>query len=533
MNRLLIVCTIVLLVLTNCNKDDNDNSPEPIVPIEFTIAADSIKVNPYGFTPLSALVNFTSEKEGRTYVKVYGKYGAFSDVTHLFNDFGTLHSIPVIGMYANSANTVDIRILNATGDTLEKSTIVITTQVLPADMPVSITSLPFTENSVEEGFDLVSSLSTRGIPNRPSIPYMVDDYGDVRWVLDYSGNVELKDMFYDDGIARLRNGNFYFANITTNKIYEVGLLGEIIDTWSMPGYSFHHNVQEKPNGDFLVSVSKDGSTNTQGHVTIYDYIIEINRQSKSITKEWDLKESLDEYRRTLIADAGDWIHVNSVDYDSTDNTIIVSGRTQGVFKIDYDNNVKWILSPHSGWGNNRRGEDLNNYLLTPIDANGNPYIDSNIAIGTASAADFEWCFYQHSNIFLPDGNLMVFDNGTTRTLNDPEGNNVNNSAPGKYSRAVEYKIDETNMTIQQVWTYGKERDQSCYSSIISSVQYLPETNHILFSPGYNVLNTTGSGGKIVEIDYATKQVVAETSISSANSFGFHRAKKINPYPDNL
>ena len=43
----------------------------------------------------------------------------------------------------------------------------------------------------------------------------------------------------------------------------------------------------------------------------------------------------------------------------------------------------------------------------------------------------------------------------------------------------------------------------------------------------------GFGGKIVEIDYDTKQVVAETSINANNKFGFHRAKKISAYPDNL
>ena len=533
MKRLFATCSIILITLTNCKKHDGDSAPAAVPAIEFTISADSIQVNPYGFTPLSALVSFTTEKMGRTFLRVHGKHGAFSDVTHLFTDFGTAHSIPVIGMYADTVNTVDIRLVDNAGDTLEKSTVSITTQALPADMPVSITTLPFNQASVESGVYLVSNLSTLNIVNRPCLPYMSDDYGDVRWVLDYSTLPALSTMFYDDGIARLQNGNFYFGDIETSAIYEVNLLGKIINTWPLPGYSFHHNVQEKPNGNFLVSVSKQGSTNTEGHVTIEDYIIEINRQSGSVQTEWDLKESLDEYRRTLVNDAGDWVHVNSVIYDSTDNTIVVSGRTQGVIKLDSANGVKWILAPHTGWGQNRRGEDLNAFLLTPVDASGKPYTDSTVINGTSAAADFEWCYYQHSNIYLPNGDLMVFDNGTSRNLDAVDGNTIVNSAPGKYSRAVEYKIDEKNKTIQQVWDYGKERDQSCYSSIISSVQYLPEKNHILFCPGYNVLNTTGNGGKIVEIDYATKQVVAETSISTANTFGFHRAKKISAYPDNL
>ncbi len=534
MNRLLVMSLIILIALTNCRKHDQDVViPATPVAIEFTISPDSVKVNPYGYTPLSAQVTFTTEKEGKTFIRVHGKHGAFSDVTHLFTDFGTVHSIPVIGMYADTANMIDIRIVDNAGDTLEKSSVTITTQALPADLPVTITATSFDESKVESGIYLVSNLSTLNIEGRPSIPYMCDGYGDVRWVLDYSTLAELSNLFYDDGIARLKNGNFYFANIKTSKIYEVDLLGQIINTWPMPGYTFHHNVQEKPNGNFLVSVSKDGSTNTEGHVTVEDYIIEINRQSGSIETEWDLKESLDEYRRTLVNDAGDWIHVNSVMYDSTDNTIIISGRTQGVIKLDYQNQVKWILAPHAGWGQNRRGEDLNTFLLNPVDANGKAYSEADVIDGKSSVTDFEWCYYQHSNIFLPNGDLMVFDNGTSRNLDSIEGNTINNSAPGKYSRAVEYKIDEANKTVQQIWSYGKERDQAGYSSIISSVQFLPEKNHILFCPGYNVLNATGTGGKIVEVDYTTKEVVNEISISSANTFGFHRAKKISAYPDNL
>ena len=529
-----LTAVVMLLLLYSCSNKDK-NVTQPIVPIDFDIPQDSVKVDPYGYTPLSAMVNFTSEKAGNTVIIVKGKHGAASDIVHLFNDAGTYHSVPVIGMYANSANTVLFRIVNSNGDTLEKSTVVINTGSLPNNMPTTIATKDFDASAVEPGLTLVSSLSTFGITGEPSIPYFLDDWGDVRWVLNYKSNSELSSLFYDDGIARLRNGNFYFGNAQTGKIYEVDLLGKILNSWSMPGYSFHHNVQEKPNGNFVVSVTKQGSTNTNGDETEEDYIIEINRQTGAIDNVWDLQQSLNPYRTALTTNLHDWIHVNSVVYDSTDNTIMISGRTQGVVKLDYNNNVVWILGAHAGWGTNGRGEDLNQFLLTPLDASGNPITDTAVVNGWTASNDFEWNWYQHSNILLPNGDIMVFDNGTTRTVyNISDGTNIYNVAPGKYSRAVEYKIDKNNMTVQQVWSYGKERDQDCYSSIISSVQYLPETNHILFAPGFNVPNADGGfGGKIVEVDYATKQVVAERSISTANKFAFHRAKKMSAYPDNM
>ena len=534
MNNRLLTALCALLLLYSCSKHDHPAPPNTIVPIEFTVSADSVKVDPYGYTPLSALVSFTTEKAGNTVIIVKGKHGAASDVVHRFNDAGTYHSIPVIGMYADTANTVLLRIVDSNGDTLEKSTVVITTGSLPQYMPTTVTSQDFDPSAVEPGLTLVSSLSSVGLANQPTIPYMMDDYGDIRWVLDYSSYPELSAMFYDDGIARLRNGNFYFGDAKTNKIFEVDLLGKIINTWSMPGYTFHHNVVEKPDGNFILSVNKVGSQHLNGTATIEDYVIEINRQSGNITNEWDLKASLDEYRTALVTDPYDWIHINSVVYDSTDNTIIVSGRTQGVVKLDYDNNVKWIMAPHIGWGKNRKGEDLNQFLLTPLDAAGNAITDTAVVNGWTVSPDFEWNWYQHSNIILPNGDIMIFDNGTARIPYSPDGAIPFNSAPGKYSRAVEYKIDETKRTVQQIWTYGKERGQDCYAAIISSVQYLPETNHILFAPGFDVPNADGGfGGKIVEVDYGTKQVVAERSISVSTKFAFHRAKKMSAYPDNL
>ena len=39
----------------------------------------------------------------------------------------------------------------------------------------------------------------------------------------------------------------------------------------------------------------------------------------------------------------------------------------------------------------------------------------------------------------------------------------------KYSRFVEYKIDEKKGTVQQVWEYGKERGYDFYSPITSII----------------------------------------------------------------
>ena len=513
-----------LLALASCNHS-KDDSPAPVAPVAFQITTDSVQVNPYGYAPLSALVSFSSPVAGKTFIRVRGKHGKLTNVEHTFDDMGLQHQIPVIGLYANFSNTVDIRVVSPEGDTLAASSLTIQTGDLPPNLPTSISATPVDESKVTPGLILVSNYSTVGTSS-PYTPFFLDAYGDIRWVLDYRTHPQLNTLNYEDGVSRLRNGNFFFGDSNTSAIYEVDLLGNVINHWGLSGYQFHHEVSEKPNGNFLLTATKPGSTYLNGNPTVEDFVLEIDRQSGQLTTIWDLKQSLDETRTSLTAADGlqpatDWFHGNAVLYDSTDNTIVVSGRTQGVVKLDNNNEIKWIMAPHTGWNTNRRDENLNQFLLTPLDAGGNLITDTGVIAGTAIANDFEWNWYQHNITHLPNGDWMMFDNGAVREFN---------GAAPRYSRVVTYTIDPQKRTVRQTGAYGKERGADTYSSIVSSAQLLPQTNHVLFGPGSQVPNATGKGGKVIEVDWATKQVVSEISISSANGWGFHRAKKLSAYP---
>lgn len=520
MRRLLIVIIGIIVITGGCKKYDLNNSSSNIM-VELSVPSDSIKLNPYGYTPLSAIISFSSTVNGKAVIIVKGKHGVNTDIKHVFNDMGLSHSIPVIGLYANYLNTVNIRLINDAGDTLAKTTISIQTGPLQLKLPTSIEPDLLATGPIEEGLNLVSNYSS----DHPKFPLMVDNYGDIRWILDYTNHPFLNLLNYDCGIKRLRNGNFYFIEIETNKIYEIDLSGNVLNSWELhtKGYFIHHDIDEKPDGNFIASVSKAGSTRKDGTASIEDYIVEIDRKSGDIKTVWNLKELLDESRFLLTPNKYDWVHVNSVLYDSSDNTIIVSGRTQGVIKLTFDNKIKWIIAPHKGWGINGRNEDLNQFLLTPLASDGSIISDTSVVNGSINYPEFEWCWYQHSIIALPNGDIMLFDNGTYRNYNY-------NPSASQYSRAVEYKIDPVNMTIQQKWQYGKEEGLENYSAIASSVQFLPTTNHVLFCPGYKVPNSKGNGGKVIEVDYISKQRVSQLSFSAANDWGFHRTKRISAYP---
>ncbi len=340
------------------------------------------------------------------------------------------------------------------------------------------------------GMNLVSYWGSQN-PQLPQLQFMFHQYGHIRWYANLDTHPALFNLFYHMIVARLQNGNLYFGDWGTSHIYEMDMLGRIMNKWPMPGFSFHHYVIELPNGNFLVTVNKKGLSTREDHV------IEIDRETGMIVTVWDLRESLDSRRLILHSNPSDWFHGNGLAYDQEKDEIIVSGRFQGTVKLTRNNEVVWILAPHRGWGQSGNGTDLKTKLLQPVDANARPITDLRVVGGYTDHSEFSWAWHQHSPMLTQQGTLFLFDNGDRR----------NYSIDSPFSRAVEYQIDEDAMTIQQVWEYGRERGRSTYASAASAVDFHYEENTVAFMPGNN--HEYGINGKTIEIDYRTKEVVYE------------------------
>ena len=499
---------LLTVAVAGCSEPD---LPIPALVVQLSAVPNSqLLVNPTGYAPLSAQLNFTTAGAGTIEIRVHGRHGTASDLTQTVHDAGPTHLVPILGLYADYSNEVDITFTPDNGSAGFTAPLEVHTDPLPANLPTAIDVTQAPTAPLGSSLTLVSNFSA----NNPYIPLIVDNFGDVRWLLNFATHPVLKTLAYDCGISHLRNGHYLFGNKNNSQLYEVSALGELLNTWPMPGYTFHHEVVEKPNGNFLLTVNKTGSTHPDGTLTTEDFVLELDRHSGALVHEWDLRALLDENRHALEPDPVDWLHANAVLYDPADNTVVISGRFQGVVKVGYDDRVVWLLGPHRGWGRNRLGQDLNQYLLTPLNAAGEPITDPGVPEGSTNHPDFQWNWYQHSPTKMPNGDWLLFDNGTHRNF-EP--------APGTYSRAVAYRIDPVRMTVQQVWAYGQARGTDTYSSIVSRVEYLPNVNHVRFCPGYQVPTATGLGGKIVEVDYATRQPVFEMDLTAANGFGFHRA----------
>ena len=510
----LFVAGLMLLCFASCDDD-------PVGPAGKDLITGEIMMRSNPWAPLTVDLQLTTSEPTTVSVRVIGKNGMRSDIGHSYTKSGTAHDFLVLGLYPDHSNQIEVTVTTLDGVYTDQDVVEVSTDLLPDYFPQIVV-----EQSSPEQMDGQLTLISHLSKFEPNVPFLIDAFGDVRWYLDYHEHPVLENMFYDVGVERLQNGNLYFGTANVNQIMEVDMTGEIVNAWDMPGHGFHHNVQEKPDGNFLVTTNKWGSMHANGNYTVEDHIIEIDRDRNEIVNEWDLRESLNEWRTDLINNLNspyiDWIHLNAVVYDPSDNTIIASGRTQGVVKLDYDNKVKWILGAHRGWGTNGRGEDLKEYLLQPLDADGQFITNPDVIDGSQSHPDFDWNWYQHAHMLHENGNLMLFDNGDRR--------NWGNGA--EFSRAVEYIIDQEAMTVQQIWEFGRNYPHS-YSPIISDVDHLEDSDHILYSPGHIVNGPSGEiEGRIIEVDYSTGEVFYDVRIICLPNRGltFHRAERMTLYP---
>jgi arylsulfate sulfotransferase len=500
----------VLVFASACDSDDSDGSNTVL------LADPVVALNPSGVAPLTANITFNTSASVKASLRIVGKNGSESDVRHNFDELNTAFSLHVLGLYADFDNTVELIISDTDGREIERRELSIQTAPLIEEMPF-ITIDASIPGSMATGMNLVNYFGHNGqfLPQRP---FIFDRFGDIRWYLDFSNHPTLSNLFYDNGLTRMQNGNLLFGNGNDGNLYEINMLGEIVNTWSLQGYGFHHTVIELPGGNFLVTV------NDPEKPTVEDVVIEISRTSGQVVTVWDLNESLDNQRSawpTDLADLNvDWFHANGLAYDANNDAIIVSGRTQGAVKLTRDNEVIWILAPHRGWDTSGNGTNLSEKLLQPLDVSGAQIDDFQVLDGAMNHPEFEWSWYQHSPILLPNGNLMLFDNGDTR----------NYTGTFIYSRAVEYAIDEPNMTIRQVWDYGKNRGLETYSRIVSKVSYLEEKGNVLFTPG--AVNFGNEIGKVVEVNQLSGQVVFEATIRAPIapfSINFHNSLRMHLY----
>ena len=454
------------------------------------LLSEPIVILPNPDAPLTAEAIVRTKEN--TYIDIRIEGGI--PLEHAFRDSAVCeHRLPVVGLYPGALNQVVFRIADERNIRFAVDTVQQQAPPLPDYLPrVRIDKIR--PELMEAGFNLCE-LNIGGQGSYRTVPIVFDRDGVIRWYVDlgFTGG-------WTAPFQPLENGNFLFGFAWG--LFELDIMGREIRRWGLSGFSQHHDAFEKPDGNFLVPVSHLGDT------TALDHIVEVQREKGDSLKVWDLRRILDIDRYDLLYSKKDWLHVNSVWFDERDEGLIISGRNQGIVKTSKNNELRWILAPHQGWGKSGGDDpfDTSGYLLTAVDAAGRPYPEA-VQEGRQGLAEFRWPWGQHAAMLLPNGNVLTFDNGWNRQFSNNEAD---------FIRAVEYEIDEKRMTVRQVWQYGEERGAEIYSANISDVDYLPRTGNRLIVSG-NVEGDERSA-KVIEVTYPEGEVVFEATVVFRNKF---------------
>ena len=343
-----------------------------------------------------------------------------------------------------------------------------------------------------------------------------DTKGEIRWYMEPSKIYDPNNIYMAGIMMGFRqNNDGAFTWGYGQRYVKYDLMGREIFNRQLPdGYAdFSHAMDPMQNGNYLVRVASADHARPDGkHVrTVRDVIIEVD-QNGTVVDEWALWDILDPYRNNVLkaldqgavclnidatkagqtitaeqlaeldktdnfgdivgAGAGrNWAHVNSVDYDPTDDSIIISSRHQSaLIKIGRDKQVKWIMGSPEGWG-----PKFADKVLKPVDKDGKPIKCE----GSKCEGSFDWSWTQHTAWRIDEKSdkdtvyITVFDNGDARGMEQPA------LAEDKYTRGVIYKIDQKKMTVQQLWEVGKDLGHEYFSPVTGITKYMADKNSVV------------------------------------------------------
>ena len=216
----------------------------------YSIDNPNLVVNPYGNSPLTAIVMFDTEGYSEVSITIKGKDDS-GDINYTFSS-DKHHLIPIYGLYADYDNTVIIRSEN------KEKVINIKTDKLPDD---------FGEVLCDGNYSFYNG----------NYPYASDSNGNVRWYLNkkYYGDITV----YKDNII-IGNDSYTEDNHSTG-IYRMNLLGKVYGEYLLSDDYYGNSIYADGNiyalsKNIVMIDSQTGTISNLGKNDNYSYINVIN-----------------------------------------------------------------------------------------------------------------------------------------------------------------------------------------------------------------------------------------------------------------
>lgn len=330
--------------------------------------------------------------------------------------------------------------------------------------------------------------------------YLIDNCGYIvnTWVSEYKSGGGLELTPQGHLVRAAKDGGIFNAGGAYAKIEIFNWDGVVIWEYTLADNAMqaHHDIELLPNGNILCLVWQwKSEQECQNHGCIYsgelwsESIIElkpINANQAEIIWQWNLWDHLIQDQNNSLQNfgsivdnphrmdinargqgedtSGDWLHLNSIDYNAITDQIAVSSRhLSEVYIIDHSTTTSQA-SGSSGGQFGKGGDFLFRF--------GNPSMHQ--------ANDNQLLFKPHDVNWVDATTLSIFNNDYSIAKSAVQYYTLPVEANGEYLQTVA-------SSLPLAWQYD---EAGFYSSILSSAQVLPNDN---------ILILEGKKGKITEV----------------------------------
>jgi Arylsulfotransferase (ASST) len=439
-HRLLYAALLAALLSTSfiaCG--DNAVTPGGTLP---AVRASRVEANPNNV--VSAIVIARTTDAEKVMVE-YGPDSLYALRTAEITVVGDSTIIPIVGLRPETLYRLRVVAISKSGARGVGTPMLFATGAIPADMP----KFTVTANDPAPGY-VMFGITAGDTSLGGFYAVIVDNAGTPVWYRKFRTQVT--------DFQKQPNGNFtVFASLGAEPrhFYEVDLLGNVVREYSASGgiETGAHELRLTSNGYLLFGVIDSAIDLTQyggrADATVKGMIVEHHRGGEVF--RWSTFDHLaiDEAALDIALttrNVNPW-HVNAVDIDTDGNLLISFRNSDMVLKVDSKTGeIIWRL-----------GGEKNQFTFVNDPLRG--------------------FYHQHGIRRLPNGNIMLFDNGN---LHEPP-----------VSRAVEYRLDESARTAELVWEYRGVPE--IFSFALGYAQRVPSGNTLI---------CYGASQRIIEVDAA-------------------------------
>lgn len=437
---------------------------------EYTLTAPLAVLNPFGTGSNGLYMYFQTDAPTRVTYTVHVEDEDIPDYTATVNNQGEdgyskLQEFLLVGLVPGMENTVTL-----SAETKQQGT----SYSFTIDMPETTSGYDVTLET-EEG-DSAQELSdglfyAMGLGDYYGYTFFFDNEGVLRYEMVLEGYHSDRFLWDDDGSL--------ITCVGSQKIARLNRFGQVTQVFDLGQYELHHDINWGPEGTILAL-----ATDTESE-TVEDQVLQIDLESGEVSHVVDFTQVFQSYyeitRPVQATDPfglwsegeWDWLHLNSLQYDEGDNSIIVSSReTSTIIKcsLGEEPEILWMAGNPDFW----EGTEFSQYSLAQEGEFQFQYGQHDVELmpqEEISALGFEPAAEGQLYLRVYDNNYYAMSSRDDFEVEVPDEVSTSSTLEGDVnSHVYYYLVDENAGTFTLMDSFDLP-----YSSLVSNAQWMGET----------------------------------------------------------